>query len=183
MEKVGKIIEALEAINDVDKGFVSIIQFEEISKEEMDMLIALLDESEYIKGEKYTGNARGVIPQRSTKIDEYYLYFGNGKILRLSYEETEVDNRIEVYKESEVNAIIYVGPDETIVKFNDFNRKISIINQNDLEVFDSLTPEGCDYQKYDGQKVSDVLVPVTVEDLKRRFYGCLEEAKGEEYAK
>ena len=183
MEKVKGIIEALERINDVDRGFVSIIQFEEISKEEMDMLIALLDESEYIRGKKYTGNARGVIPQRSTEIDEYYLYFGNGKVLRLSYEETKVDNKIEVHKESEVNSLLYVGPDDVVVKFNDFNRNISLVSQSAFEIFDSLTPSGCDYQKYDGQKLSDVLVPVTVEDIKRRFYSYLDEKKKDNYAK
>lgn len=175
MEKIKDLINRLERINDFDRGFEGLIKFESISKEEMDMLIALFDESEYLKGKRSASNANGVVPKRNTTIDSYYLYFGNGKVLEISYEETEVDNKIDAWKESEFNALLYACDEPLKVRVNGFNAKFSITGQGDFEVFHSITPDGEDYQKYDGQDINDILVHVTVEDIKRRFYSFLEE--------
>lgn len=178
------IIKYLKSIKNIKLGYHTVMARHyadlDISRECMNDFINLFDSSEYLKG--YSNGGSSFLGQpKETKFDIYYLTLGVGTVLELTFSETIIKGVATPIKGSRLTIRTFADSQDLSVKVNDKAYGwpiIEILNKDGEEVFSSnTTPE---YLEFNNKKLSEALVPISVDDLDNRFLSILQKQEEKE---
>ena len=77
-----------------------------MSKDAMEEFVSLLEADEYLKGQSNGGRDFGGDRKRESTFDYYYLTFGEGTLLELTFRESEFKG-YEEYLENQSKSAVY----------------------------------------------------------------------------
>lgn len=159
------------------QGYETVMNTRSISQDAFNTFISLLNSSEYIRG---FSNARGGSSTRleSRKYDQYFLTLGEGIILIVNFCETEI-------KEHEGSSIKYDLTVRAYVDFHDLcvetisepgwpDPVIVIRKQDGSRVYDTNTTYESLTLNGQRQKLNEVLIPISPDDLAKRYFDMME---------
>lgn len=173
-KEILELIDSLKNIKNPTLGYNKMFLNKAISKDAMEEFVSLLDTDEYLKGQSNGGRDFGGDRKRKSTFDHYYLTFGEGTLLELTFRESEYTGYEEIsrepIKECGVSCRMYISEDDLVFQTSyEYGFPMLKMNQGENEIFSSPTLKN-DYSQCNGRKVNEVLSPISPETLVERFY-------------
>ena len=184
-KEVLEIIDSLKSVQNSTLGYNTIIYNQNISREGMEEFISLLDSSEYLIGTSSGGHFYDDKRKREDVYNNYYLTLGQGTLMILEFVERqysgydELDEIVDNMKESTVSCRVYKSQEEIYVKLTDgLGEKFKFLNfvkQDGDNIEYSPTYKISEYTLFNNKKLSEVLIPVFIDDLANRYFNKLQQ--------
>lgn len=184
-KEVLEIIDSLKSVQNSTLGYNTIIYNQNISREGMEEFISLLDSSEYLIGTSFGGHFYDDKRKREDVYNNYYLTLGQGTLMILKFVERqysgydELDEIVDNMKESTVSCRVYKSQEEIYVKLTDgLGEKFKFLNfvkQDGDNIEYSPTYKISEYTLFNNKKLSEVLIPVFIDDLANRYFNKLQQ--------
>lgn len=184
-KEVLEIIDSLKSVQNSTLGYNTIIYNQNISREGMEEFISLLDSSEYLIGTSSGGHFYDDKRKREDVYNNYYLTLGQGTLMILKFVERqysgydELDEIVDNMKESTVSCRVYKSQEEIYVKLTDgLGEKFKFLNfvkQDGDNIEYSPTYKISEYTLFNNKKLSEVLIPVFIDDLANRYFNKLQQ--------
>lgn len=169
------IIERLQSFVKTNQGYQDVMATRDISREAFYTFISLLDSSEYIRGFR---NTRGGSSTRleTKQYDQYFLTLGPGIGISVNFCETEIKEHERSSTKDDLTVRAYVDTQdlrvETISEPVYPEHPVVLIRKQDGgRVFDTNTTD--ESVTFDGQKLNEVLIPISPDDLANRFVNMI----------
>ena len=173
-KEILELIDSLKNIKNPTLGYNKMFLNQAISKDAMEEFVSLLNADEYLKGQSNGGRSFDENHKRKSTFDHYYLTFGEGTLLELTFRESEYTGYEEIsrepIKECGVSCRMYISEDDLVFQTSyEYGFPMLKMNQGENEIFSSPTLKN-DYSQCNGRKVNEVLSPISPETLVERFY-------------
>ena len=188
-KEVLEIIDSLKSVYNSTLGYKTIFFDQNISREGMDEFISLLDSSEYLIGTSTGGNFYSNKGKKEHVYYKYYLTLGQGTLMKLTFRESQysgyegISKKItDKMKESAISCKVYKSQEEIYVKLTDAYDKykfLSFVKQDDDIIEYSPTYNISEYMLFNNKKLSEVLTPVSIDNLANRYFDKLHQLNGQ----
>lgn len=189
-KEVLEIIDSLKSVYNSTLGYKTIFFDQNISREGMDEFISLLDSSEYLIGTSTGGNFYSNKGKKEHVYYKYYLTLGQGTLMTLTFRESQysgyegISKKItDKMKESAISCKVYKSQEEIYVKLTDGYvdkyKFLSFVKQDGDNIEYGPTCNFSEYMLFNNKKLSEVLTPVSIDNLANRYFDKLHQLNGQ----